>query len=325
VRRTGGVPEKTITRQGTVLGTPFYMSPEQAQALPDVDERTDIWSVGAILYECLTGRPPHEGQSYEQVIVHICTHDAPDVRLYNPAVPEPVTRVIKKALCRDRDARFTTARQLLEALGEASEGLLSPKALKLSSSSAVRSSSPSVPDRHSGSSPDGTHKARTPGDAEPLGPTVEVGPSGPSRVGWSTTSGASTAKERRWRLAIGAGAAFALIVVAVVYSQRAPHAANATPTETARAPEDATAEPRSLEPQAPSNRPDEPAVFPSVKAPEQGAATAPRTSAATTNNKKATPRSSARPQETSAPQPSATQKTPPRDPGVAPQLKIKPE
>ncbi len=84
----------TLTRQGTVLGTPFYMSPEQAQALPDVDGGTDLWAVGAILYECLTGHPPHSGGSYEQVIVNICMKDALDVRMSNPAVPEPIARVI---------------------------------------------------------------------------------------------------------------------------------------------------------------------------------------------------------------------------------------
>jgi len=69
-----------LTGRGTVLGTPFYMCPEQAQALPDIDRRADLYSVGAILFECLTGRPPHTGETYEQVILSICMRDAPDVR-----------------------------------------------------------------------------------------------------------------------------------------------------------------------------------------------------------------------------------------------------
>jgi eukaryotic-like serine/threonine-protein kinase len=111
-----GVPLETLTRQGTVVGTPFYMSPEQAQAFPDVDGRTDIYSVGAILYECLTGEPPHMGKSYEQVIVNICMHDAKDVRESNPQVPEGVASVIRRALRRERDERYPTARAMLEAL-----------------------------------------------------------------------------------------------------------------------------------------------------------------------------------------------------------------
>jgi serine/threonine protein kinase len=104
------VPLKTLTRQGTIVGTPYYMAPEQAQGFPDIDVRADIYSVGAILYECLAGRPPHVGQAYEQVIVAICMRDAEDVRQHNPSVPEPIARVIAKALSRERSERHATAR-----------------------------------------------------------------------------------------------------------------------------------------------------------------------------------------------------------------------
>src|SRR5690606_4143268 len=89
-RQSTDVPLQTLTRQGTVVGTPFYMSPEQAQAFPDVDGRTDIYSTGAILYECLSGRPPHVGRAYEQVIVNICMKDAADIRTHNPDVPDAI-------------------------------------------------------------------------------------------------------------------------------------------------------------------------------------------------------------------------------------------
>src|SRR6185369_14378068 len=127
VRRAGETPVHTLTRQGTVLGTPFYMSPEQAQAQPDVDGRTDLWSVGAILYECLTGRPPYRGTTYEQVIVNICMNDADDVRVHNPGVPEAVAHVIARALARDRDERFPSARSFLDALKAGAGGLVSSR------------------------------------------------------------------------------------------------------------------------------------------------------------------------------------------------------
>jgi serine/threonine protein kinase len=117
--RSSEVPLQTLTRQGTVVGTPFYMSPEQAQAFTDVDGRTDLYSVGAILYECLTGRPPHVGKSYEQVIVSICMKDADDVRTHNPGVPGELAKVIRKALSRERDDRFKSAREMLDALVDA--------------------------------------------------------------------------------------------------------------------------------------------------------------------------------------------------------------
>src|SRR5688572_11455725 len=89
-----------LTGRGTVLGTPFYMSPEQAQCL-DVDARADIYSVGAILFECLTGRPPHTGESYEQVILSICMRDAPDVRAIDPKTPPEVCAFVARALSRE--------------------------------------------------------------------------------------------------------------------------------------------------------------------------------------------------------------------------------
>jgi serine/threonine-protein kinase len=105
-----------LTGRGTVLGTPFYMSPEQAQALPDVDGRTDLYSVGAILFECLTGRPPHTGESYEQVILSICMRDAPDVRTIEPSIPIAASAFVARALCRDRGERFASAERMLAAL-----------------------------------------------------------------------------------------------------------------------------------------------------------------------------------------------------------------
>ncbi|MBS2015496.1 MAG: serine/threonine protein kinase [Deltaproteobacteria bacterium] len=105
-----------LTGRGTVLGTPFYMSPEQAQASSDVDGRTDLYSAGAILFECLTGRPPHTGESYEQVILSICMTDAPTVRSYDPSVPPDVSSFVARSLARDRGARFKNAERMLAAL-----------------------------------------------------------------------------------------------------------------------------------------------------------------------------------------------------------------
>src|SRR5882672_9479201 len=115
-RRPGEVGTGTLTRQGVVLGTPFYMSPEQAQALPDLDLRTDLWSVGAILYECLVGKPPHGGDTYEQIIISICTTDPPDVRSFDSSISTALANVVHKAMQRDRTRRFQSAREMLDAL-----------------------------------------------------------------------------------------------------------------------------------------------------------------------------------------------------------------
>ncbi|MBI4957398.1 MAG: serine/threonine protein kinase, partial [Myxococcales bacterium] len=122
--RADDVPVLTLTRQGMIVGTPYYMAPEQAQAFPDVDGRADVYSAGAILYECLAARPPHVGRTYEQVIVKICTSDAEDVRVHNPDVPERIARVLARALRRERDERFANAAEMSDALVDAApEGL----------------------------------------------------------------------------------------------------------------------------------------------------------------------------------------------------------
>lgn len=107
-----------LTGRGTVLGTPFYMGPEQAQASSDVDARADLYSVGAILFECLSGRPPHTGESYEQVILSICMTDAPDLRAIDPNVPAEVAGFVARSLARAREQRFGSAERMLAALHE---------------------------------------------------------------------------------------------------------------------------------------------------------------------------------------------------------------
>jgi eukaryotic-like serine/threonine-protein kinase len=106
----------TLTRRGTVLGTAFYMSPEQAQSFADVDARADLWSVGAILFELLAGRPPFAGRTYEAVLIEACTKDPPPLAALAPEVPGAVAEVVRRCLRRDRDERFATARELEQAL-----------------------------------------------------------------------------------------------------------------------------------------------------------------------------------------------------------------
>ena len=106
----------TLTSHGTVLGTAFYMSPEQAQSFADIDGRTDLFSVGAILFEMLAGKPPHVAPTYEAVLIAICTHAAVDVRTLAPEVPAAVAALIGRALERDRDRRFQSAREFLTAV-----------------------------------------------------------------------------------------------------------------------------------------------------------------------------------------------------------------
>jgi serine/threonine-protein kinase len=311
VRRTDGVAEKTLTRQGTVLGTPFYMSPEQAQAHPDVDGRTDLWSVSAILYECLTGRPPHEGHAYEQVIVNICTKDAPDVRVHNPGVPSPIARVLAKALMRDRDARYATAREMLDALGQASGGIVPARALRSSGERGASKSAPTVESN--------TPMGVTPGAISGLEPTMEAGRNGSTRVGWSTSNRANSERDRR-RVLVGAAlAATALAATALVYVRRESPVAGA-PTEVA-APQIDTHPPEP--PPAETTTTAMPVVLPA----ETGSAPSPEpppspTAAPPTSKKSTSKGTTTKAAGATAPaKPTAS----PQPTGIAPQLKIKSE
>jgi eukaryotic-like serine/threonine-protein kinase len=104
-----------VTRVGEVLGTPRYMSPEQAESKP-VDHRSDIYSLGVILYEMLTGDAPFTGESSMQVMYQHVTQKPRDPRELNPAVPEYFSRIVLKCLAKDPAERYQSARELLHDL-----------------------------------------------------------------------------------------------------------------------------------------------------------------------------------------------------------------
>jgi hypothetical protein len=104
-----------LTGSGVGVGTPAYMSPEQGQGVK-VDHRSDIYSLGVILYEMVTGRVPYEAETPMAVVIKHITDPLPLPRTVAPNVPEPIERVILKALAKTPADRFQTAGELLQAL-----------------------------------------------------------------------------------------------------------------------------------------------------------------------------------------------------------------
>jgi serine/threonine-protein kinase len=115
-----GAPNMALTMAGTVLGSPLYMSPEQARGDGDLDGRTDIFAFGAILFEGLSGMRPYEAANFNALIVKIATTAPRDIDDFAPDVPAPLRDVVKLCLEPDRDKRVamfeTVAEQLMKIL-----------------------------------------------------------------------------------------------------------------------------------------------------------------------------------------------------------------
>lgn len=107
--------DATDTQTGTVMGTPSYMSPEQAKG-ERADHRADIYGVGAVLYACLTGRPPYEEESPHQTVVAVMTKEPVRPCLINPAVPPELEVVVQRAMAHAPADRYASMRELEEAL-----------------------------------------------------------------------------------------------------------------------------------------------------------------------------------------------------------------
>jgi serine/threonine-protein kinase len=109
-------PSERLTETGIALGTPAYMSPEQALGLTEVDGRTDIYALGCVLYEMLAGEPPFGGPSAQAIMGKRLGEPVPSVRRLRAAVPESLERAIQQALARLPADRFATAAGFAAAL-----------------------------------------------------------------------------------------------------------------------------------------------------------------------------------------------------------------
>jgi len=118
VAHTGG---PRLTGTGFMVGTPDYMSPEQAAGEPNLDARTDIYSLGTVLHEMLTGAPPYAGASVQEAVSRRFTERVPPVSRSRPEVPATIERVLLEALARNPAERFATAAEFREALRRAAE------------------------------------------------------------------------------------------------------------------------------------------------------------------------------------------------------------
>jgi serine/threonine-protein kinase len=109
-------PNMHLTRTGAVIGTPYYMSPEQIRGKGEVDRRSDIYAFGVILYEALGGQVPFSAETYGALVLEIATGTPKPLQELVPTLPLELSRIVLRAMARDASARYPTMEDLLAAL-----------------------------------------------------------------------------------------------------------------------------------------------------------------------------------------------------------------
>ncbi len=126
-------PEMSLTRTSAIMGSPTYMSPEQLKASRDVDARADIWALGVVLFELLTGSTPFEAETMPMLCAAILTDPPATVRAFRPEVPADLEKVILRCLEKRPDVRFANVAELAAALA-----VHAPKRARLSAERCAR-------------------------------------------------------------------------------------------------------------------------------------------------------------------------------------------
>jgi serine/threonine-protein kinase len=118
VKPADETPSARLTQEGAISGTPLYMSPEQAQGCEEIDARSDIYSLGAVAYAMITGRPPFEGRNSLEVMIAHARDEAPPLSKLCVDVPADLERVILRCLAKRPEDRFQDTESLERALAE---------------------------------------------------------------------------------------------------------------------------------------------------------------------------------------------------------------
>ncbi len=174
VRPVEGEAPLDLTRTGVMLGTPFYMSPEQARGMKTLDHRLDLFAVGVILYESIGGQLPFEGENYHQLLQAILTGKHTPIRSLCSDLDAGLAAVIERSIALEPEDRFQTAREMRQALvpyGATDRPTASseapPPTSRASAPSAQTLDAPPEPDREPPAARASTPWERDP-DAEPV-------------------------------------------------------------------------------------------------------------------------------------------------------------
>ncbi len=201
--------DNRVTATQTVVGTPLYMSPEQIRSSKNVDSRTDIWSLGIILYELLAGKTPFEGSTMAAGAA-ICIDDPPPISSFREGVPRDLEEVVLVCLEKDVTKRYPNVQSLAVALARFGSGAIKTPDASQPNIVIPRPSARSISDT-SGSYPAPTVAGSSPSISEPGGGRNRTMP------GWTTRSATRSSRSRLVAVAaIAVVATLSAVAVAVV-------------------------------------------------------------------------------------------------------------
>jgi serine/threonine protein kinase len=161
----------SMTRTGAVMGTPYYMAPEQAKGSREMDHRVDLYAAGVILYEALTGQVPFSADTFNELLFKIVLEEPKPLLIVDPSIDSGFAAIVTKAMARDPAHRFQNAREFQQALAQwgAGHGPMLASALKVPATAPLGGSAlrqPVVPTLGTG----------TPGAWSQTGPTLDAPP-----------------------------------------------------------------------------------------------------------------------------------------------------
>jgi serine/threonine-protein kinase len=267
-----GSGDDEMTKTQTVLGSPSYMSPEQMRSARTVDARTDIWSLGVILYRLVTGELPFRGDTITELVTKVLQTAPRPPSTVAPDIPPELDEVLLRCMERDLSRRYATMGELSAALLPFAPNDARPSVERIARVLATASGSafPAVYGKTLGNDSRAPHAPQPPGhvDPHPPGSSSHTPARGSSGDAWvNTPFGNGTIAVRKWKLwALGA-AAGALALgggVSIFFSQRASGAS--APAQAATAP--LTSAVLAAVPMDPPAQPVKPAVPPASAAPE---------------------------------------------------------